>query len=107
MVDAQTSLLENMVAVNLIRNYGKRDNVFFYHNNVEVDFYVSDMQQAYQVSYSLSDKDTRCREINALKKINKVLPVKEFFIITYDEEELVVEGDLIINVIPIWKWLIS
>lgn len=107
LVDAQTSLLENMVAVNLIRNYGKRDNVFFYHNNIEVDFYVSDMQQAYQVSYSLSDKDTRCREINALKKINKVLPVKEFFIITYDEEELIVEGDLKINVIPIWKWLIS
>ena len=106
LVDAQTSLLENMVAINLIKRYGKRDNVFFYHNNVDVDFYIADVQHAYQVSYSLSDKDTRYREISALKKINKVLSIKEFFIITYDEEDVIMDGDLTINVIPIWKWLV-
>ena len=106
LIDSETSLLENIVALNLMKNYGRRDNVFYYHNNIEVDFYVADLQQAYQVSYSIADKDTRLREMSALKKIHKVLPVKECFIVTYDEEEVIVEDDITINVVPIWKWLV-
>ena len=106
LIDSETSLLENIVALNLMKNYGRRDNVFYYHNNIEVDFYVADLQQAYQVSYSVADKDTKLREVSALKKMHKVLPVKECFIVTYDEEEVIVEDDITINVVPIWKWLV-
>ena len=39
LLDADTSLLENLVAVTLLRRYGTDDAVFFYNRNVEVDFY--------------------------------------------------------------------
>ena len=107
LTDSKTTLLENIVAVNLLRKYGRRDNVYFYHNNIEIDFYVDDLQQAYQVSFSIADKDTRHREVTALKKIHKVLPVKKCFIITYDEEETIIEDNIVINVVPIWKWLLN
>src|SRR5690606_28449593 len=40
LVDGNTSLLENLVAINLLRKYGRNDAVFFYNKNVEVDFYL-------------------------------------------------------------------
>lgn len=107
LTDSKTTLLENLVAVNLLRKYGRRDNVYFYHNNIEIDFYVDDLQQAYQVSFSIADKDTRHREVTALKKIHRALPVKKCFIITYDEEETIIEDNIVINVVPIWKWLLN
>ena len=48
--DPQTSLLENLVALQLRRLYG--DDVYFYHNGVEVDFYVPEIQLAVQACYS-------------------------------------------------------
>ena len=38
---------------------------------------------------------------------NKVYPIRKAFIITYDEEEIIEEDGVTIEVIPIWKWLIS
>ena len=38
LLDADTSLLENLVAVTLLRRYGTDDAVFFYNRNVEVEF---------------------------------------------------------------------
>lgn len=37
-MDVDTSLLENMVAMELLRRYGLEEQVFFYNKNVEVDF---------------------------------------------------------------------
>lgn len=34
--DPETSLLENLVAIHLHEKYG--EDLFYYHNNVEVDF---------------------------------------------------------------------
>ena len=45
LVEPATSLLENIVAVSLFRKYGNdKDNerIFFYKQNVEVDFYIPD-----------------------------------------------------------------
>ena len=41
-LDVETSLLENMVAVELMRRYGTDEQVFFYNKTVEVDFYIPD-----------------------------------------------------------------
>lgn len=40
MIDPETSLLENMMAVALHKRYG--DNLYYYNKNVEVDFYIPD-----------------------------------------------------------------
>lgn len=64
LTDPNTSLLENIVAINLRRYYGKE--VYFYNSQIEVDFYVPDESLAVQVCYSLQDVETRDREFEAL-----------------------------------------
>lgn len=106
-IDVRTSLLENLVAVDLIRRYGKEDAVFYYNKNVEVDFYLPDQETAIQVSYTISESsETYEREVSALLKASKVLTCKRTVIITYDEERSIDYGDKVIEVIPAWKWLL-
>ena len=105
LIDANTSLLENLVAVTLLRKYGRSDAVYFYNKGIEVDFYVSEPQLAIQVCYSLGDVETRKREINALLQFAKHIEVRKMRIITRDEEDIISENGINIEVIPIWKWL--
>ena len=88
LIDGNTSLLENLVAISLIRQFGKEDAVFFYNKGIEVDFYIPEKEWAIQVSYSIKDLETRERETDALIKLSKVLPCKRFLVITFDEESV-------------------
>ncbi|MDR1918670.1 MAG: ATP-binding protein, partial [Tannerellaceae bacterium] len=105
LLDPLTSLLENIVAVQLRRLYG--DDVYFYHHNIEVDFYVPDVQLAVQVCYSLQDLETRAREIKALSRMAQQVEVREMIIITKNEDENIVDEGLNIKVISAWKWLLQ
>lgn len=111
LVDPSTTLLENIVALSLFRKYGNdKDNerVFFYNQNVEVDFYVPEDELAIQVSYSIEGFDTtESREAGALQKLPKVLSCKRRVIITYDEEKIMEDKYGVIEIIPCWKWLIQ
>jgi predicted AAA+ superfamily ATPase len=109
LLDANTSLLENMVAINLLRKYGREDTVYFYNKGVEVDFYIPDAYTAIQVCYNLDNNDgTFDREVKALLKITEVLECQKLQIITRDTEErmLEIEGK-VIEVVPVWKWLLN
>ena len=103
--DGETALLENLVAIELKKKYG--DELFFYNKNVEVDFFLPEQQTAIQVCYSLSDPDTRKREINALQQISKYWQISKHLIITKDEEETITEDTIQIEVVPVWKWLLN
>jgi predicted AAA+ superfamily ATPase len=103
LLDPQTSLLENLVAVQLRRLYG--EEIYFYHNGVEVDFYVPEIQLGVQVCYNLSDIETRKREINALLQTAKRIEIKKMLVITRDEENVISENGVNIEVVPAWKWL--
>lgn len=105
-LDADTALLENIVAIHLIKN-NNRDQVYYYQNNIEVDFYLPDVQTAIQVCYSLTDLKTREREVNALIAMAKHINIDNMLIITYDEEETIQVDNLTINVLPVWKWLLT
>ncbi len=108
LLDGQTSLLENLVAVTLLRRYGREDAVFFYNKNIEVDFYLPDTATAIQVCYSLDNTDgTFDREVGALLKLTKVLDCSHMMIITYSEERIIKTEGGIIEVIPVWKWLLG
>ena len=110
LIDKDTMLLENIVALQLFRIYGhdpENERVFFYHHNVEVDFYVPDAELAIQVSYSLRDEETRKRETEALHKLPRHLPCSRRIILTYDEEETITDQHGIIEVAPVWKWLLN
>ena len=105
LMDQDTSLLENRVAIELKKRF--KDEVYFYNKNVEVDFYVPEQDWLIQVSYSLSDYDTYQREIGALLKVDKLLGAKRRTVITYSEEKAIKEKDIEIEVIPLWKWLLE
>lgn len=107
-MDVDTSLLENMVAMELLRRYGLEEQVFFYNKNVEVDFYIPDAATAIQVSYNPKKSDeTWERESTALIKLSKVLDYKRLIILTYELEENIELKGLNIEVIPVWKWLLD
>lgn len=109
LLDSNTSLLENMVAVNLLRKYGRNDAVFFYNKGIEVDFYIPDTHAAIQVCYNLDNNDgTFDREVKALLKITEVLECQKLQIITRDTDERLLEiNGKVIEVIPVWKWLLD
>lgn len=105
-LDIDTSLLENMVAMELIRRYGIDERVFFYNRNIEVDFYIPDAALAIQVSYNPHKTDeTWKRESTALIKLTKVLDCQRLLILSYDTEETVEVNGKTIEVMPVWKWL--
>lgn len=104
LVDAETSLLENRVAIELKKQFG--EEVYFYNKSVEVDFYVPQHDWLIQASYSIRDEMTREREVSALLKVAKHVDAKRLTIITYNEEQTIQQGDTIIEVIPLWKWLL-
>ena len=105
LTDPNTSLLENMVAINLYKKFG--DDVAFFNSNIEVDFYVPSQKLAIQVSFSLKDEDTKKREVRALDKISSLVDVEERYIITMYEEEIIEKNGYTINVLPLWKWLLK
>lgn len=110
LMDCETLLLENMVALSLFRKYGHdKDNerVFFYNANIEVDFYVPDDKLAVQVAYSIADPDTLRRESGALGKLPRIHPCRRRAIVTYDEEGTLEDEYGTIEIIPAWKWLLE
>lgn len=110
LLDADTTLMENLVALTLFRKYGHdadNERVFFYRGSVEVDFYIPEDELAIQASYSIADDSTYSREIEALTKLPKVHPCSRRLIITYDEEMTISDEFGTIEVIPCWKWILN
>lgn len=110
LLNIDTLLLENAVALSLFRKYGHdldNERVYFYNANIEVDFYVPEEELAVQVSFSLADETTRKREVDALGKLPNVYPCKRRVIITFDEEKTITDRHGAIEVIPCWKWLLD
>jgi len=108
MLDGNTSLLENMVAINLLRKYGRNDAVYFYNKGVEVDFYVPDAGTAIQVCFDIDNHvGTFERQVKALLKITEVLKCRHLLIITRDTERMLEISGKKIEVIPVWEWLLN
>lgn len=107
LLDCKIAQLENLVAVELVRRYGL-DNVYFFENNIEVDFYVPCENLAIQVSMQvLDDVDTLERETRAFVKLNDFIPNTKCLLITNSEETTLNCDGIHIDVIPAWKWLLS
>ena len=108
LLDGNAALLENLVAITLLRKFGREDAVFFYNQNIEVDFYIPETKTAIQVCYNLGNAGSAFdREVGALQKLSKVLACEQLLIITYEEEKTLTIGGKTIKVIPVWKWLLE
>lgn len=105
LVDANTSLLENIVAITLRRKYG--DGSYFWNSkNAEVDFVVPEEELAVQVSYSMADTDTFKRETDALIKLVSVQSISKMIVVTMEEESSVEKDGYHIELVPLRKWLL-
>lgn len=106
LVDANTSLLENIVAVTLRRKYG--DGSYFWNSkNAEVDFVVPEEKLAVQVSYSMTDANTSKREIDGLIKLHSIQPISTMIVVTMEEENIVEKDGFHIELVPLWEWLLK
>ena len=106
LIDANTSLLENIVAVTLRRKYGA-GSYFWNSKNAEVDFVIPEEGLAIQVSYSMADADTFKRETDALIKLVSVQSITKMVVVTMEEESCVEKDGYHIELVPLWKWLLS
>lgn len=104
-IEPESKLLENKVAIELKKKYG--EEVFYYNRNVEVDFYIPTVRMAIQVSLSLSQNHTREREARALVKMAQTYNLEKLLIITWEEEGILEEGNFTIEILPLWKWLLQ
>lgn len=106
LIDANTSLLENIVAITLRRKYG--EGCYFWNSKTaEVDFVIPEESMGIQVSYSLTDPDTLKRETDGLVKLAAFQDIRHLIIVTKDEENVIDMGAHTIQVIPLWKWLVE
>ena len=105
LLDPATSLLENIVAIYLHEIYG--EDLFYYNDNVEVDFCLFEQGKAFQVSYSIQDPTTRERETKTLMAYAKRYSCSQLYIITMDEEEEINLDGTTIQIMPIWKLLLK
>lgn len=102
--DQDTKLLENQIYIEL-RRRGFIPS--FLKSKLEVDFYVPEENLLIQVSYTISDPETRKREIKALESAMKSLGIEESLIITIDEREIIETDQGTIRVIPAFEWLLK
>jgi Predicted ATPase (AAA+ superfamily) len=98
-------VMENLVALKLLRDNQLKGLHYVKGKDFEVDFYDEVNSRLLQVTYS-SDKVEE-REFKALLKAEEMLRARELVVVTYDiegEEER--EGKKI-KLIPLYKFLLS
>ena len=110
LVNEDSKLLENIVAINLNSIYKNTEEdirLFYYNRNIEVDFCIPEAKVAIQVSYNYDNNlDTYEREVGSLKTFLRSHTDYVGIIITYNQECEVEVDNKKIQVIPIWKWLL-
>ncbi|MDE5996910.1 MAG: DUF4143 domain-containing protein, partial [Muribaculaceae bacterium] len=103
--------LENTVFLHLYRKRTPIDKIYYYQGKGECDFVVQrgiDVDRLIQVTWDMSNEETRRREINGLLEASKATGCKNLYIITYDSaEEIKIDEDTVIHVIPAWRWLLG
>lgn len=102
--------LENIVCVELLRRCKPlfRDLFYFKDASYEVDFVVSDggkPVELIQVSYDISNKNTRKREINGLLAGAKALKCDKLTLITFDSSETVIMDGKTVEIVSAIDWL--
>ncbi|RLE93037.1 MAG: ATP-binding protein [Thermoprotei archaeon] len=112
--EMQGQLLENLVFMELRkRGFIENENIFYYKiNDNEVDFIIVDkgeVKQLIQVTYYLryDDREQWKREVKTLVKASKELKCKKLVIVTWSQEDKILEDNREIEVKPLWRWLID
>jgi len=107
-IDKKSKLMENLVNIELLR----RGKTVAYYSDAsgEIDFVEKEKEKItslIQVSYEISDFNTKDREIKPLVRLSDYFKCKNLIVITWDYEgEETIKGKKI-KFIPLWKWLLE
>lgn len=100
-------MLENTIRQFLIQ---KNYRLFFLKDTKEVDFVCFDKKEKpmlLQACLSITNDETKQREITSLTNAAQKYKVKEAFILTMDEEKEVSAGKLKIHILPAYKYILQ
>jgi uncharacterized protein len=102
-------LLENLVYITLRR---RTPDIHYYKtkSGKEVDFIAKNSDKKYilvQVCETLVDPQTKKRETASLIEAMSEMEIKSSFIVTKETEETIETESGVINVMPIWKFLLE
>lgn len=103
-------LLENAVFLHLRRNLRIQEELHYYKGKKECDFVVVEYDKVtrlIQVSYQMNDEETRRREVDGLLEAAQMTGCRELTIITMEMEAEWKESDMLIHVLPAWKWMLD
>ena len=102
-------LLENLVFLKLKRR-GKELYYYKTANGLEVDFVWREngkVMELVQVAWELNAAKTRTREVKALLKAMDETGLNKGVIVTLEDEEEIVSGGKVIQVVPAYKYLMG
>ena len=102
-------IYENLVFLELKR---KNKELYYWKDEKgrEVDLAIRsgrEIEEMIQVCYNMSNPNTRNREIQTLIKAHQEFKKSKLTLITDDEEDIYQSGNIFVNIIPLWKWLIK
>ncbi|MDP2943953.1 MAG: ATP-binding protein [bacterium] len=106
-------LMENLVFTELVKRGVKPNRDLFYYktrNDREVDFVVKkgiEVTELIQVCYDLTNPDVEQRETKALFEASDELKVKKLTVLTWDEKREVKKDGNVIQLKPLWEWLLE
>lgn len=103
-------LLENIVFLHLNRKKDLSEKIFYFQSSAECDFVVQQGEQItelIQVTWNMTDEDTRKRELNGLLAASEVTKCNNLTIVTHDEESIINYKNKAIKVIPAWKFVLD
>lgn len=102
--------LENTILLQLKRNLLPSDKISYYQGHTECDFVLQRedrVVQLIQVTWSITDAETREREIKGLLEASSATDCDNLLILTHDEEDILTKDGKQILVVPTWKWLLG
>lgn len=103
-------LLENIVFLHLRRNLRIQEELHYYKGKKECDFVITEYDKVtglIQVSYQMNDEETRRREVEGLLEAALSTGCRELTIVTMETEAEWNEQDMLIRVLPAWKWVLD
>lgn len=100
-------LLENLVFLSLRRGWSTIEYALS-RKGKEVDFIVTDAaertRRLVQASWEMHRRETRERELAALREVMEETGIDNATVVTWDDEEETEDG---IQIVPAWKWCLT
>ena len=102
--------LENTVYLELIRRKGHNAELSYFSGSGECDFVVSEgdeVKRLIQVTWDMSDAETRKREFSGLLEAAKATGCRDLTIVTRDEEGEDIRDGLNVRIVPVCRFLLT